>query len=242
MMEQQKRTEPGDCFLCGAEALSFGSQTVAAGWLCGGCIGKMSPWFRLRQDVTEAELRAHLSYRDENKARLSEFHPTVRLWRNPTLYMDDVRQQFAVSDALMKAFPTENPDILEYRQILKCDMEIEESRTELKKFSPGLGKISYRPKRYNYRFHIWVRILVSHPFFHEMRFRLNQRPLAVSGRDVAASVQGKVVKDRDYQSCAQTAEKMRDVLLKARDAVLAEQADAENHMAEVIDREETAHG
>ena len=121
-------------------------------------------------------------------------------------------------------------------------MEIEESRTELKRFSPGLGKISYRPKRYNYRFHVWVRILVSHPFFHEMRFRLNQRPLTVSGRDVAASVQGKVVKDRDYQSCAQTAEKMRDVLLKARDAVLAEQADAENHMAEVIDREETAHG
>ena len=143
---------------------------------------------------------------------------------------------------MTKEFPTENPDILEYRQILQCDMEIEESRTELKRFSPGLGKISYRPKRYNYRFHVWVRILVSHPFFHEMRFRLNQRPLTVSGRDVAASVQGKVVKDRDYQSCAQTAEKMRDVLLKARDAVLAEQADAENHMAEVIDREETAHG
>ena len=226
----QKRTEPGYCILCGAEASSFGSQTVAAGWLCGGCISKMSPWFRLRQDVTETELRAHLAYRDENKARLSEFHPTVRLWRNPTLYMDDVCQQFAVSDALMKEFPTENPDILEYRQILQCDMEIEESRAELKKFSPGLGKISYR------RFHVWVRILVSHPFFHEMRFRLNQRPLTVSGRDVAASVQGKVVKDRDYQSCAQTAEKMRDVLLKARDAVLAEQTDAE-----ISDREETAH-
>ena len=241
MMERQNKEEPGYCILCGAEASSFGSQIVAAGWLCGECVGKMSPWFRLRQDVTEAELRAHLAYRDENRTRLPDFHPTVRLWRNPTLYMDDARRQFAVSDALTKEFPTENPDILEYRQILQCDMEIEESRAELKRFSPGLGQISYRPKRYNYRFHVWVRILVNHPFFHEMRFRLNQRPLTVSGRDVAASVQGKVVKDRDYQSCVQTAQKMRDVLLKARDAVLAKQTDAENHMAEVSDREETPH-
>lgn len=223
-MTEQGKTEPGRCILCGEEAASFGSRAVAAGWLCGGCVEKMSPWFRLRQDVAPEELRAHLAYREGNKALLPGFRPAVRLWRNPTLYLDDVRGQFAVSDALTKDFPTENPDILEYGQILQCDMEIEEHRTELKRFSPGLGRISYRPKRYQYRFHVWVRILVDHPFFREMRFRLNQRPLEVSGLDVAASVLGKVVKDRDYQSCVKTAEKMREVLLKARDRVLEEQA------------------
>ena len=218
-----KQTEPGRCMLCGAEADSFGSRSVAAGWLCGGCTGKMSPWFRCRQDITEAELRAHLAYREENKTLLSDFRPTVRLWKDPALYLDDVRRRFAVSDALMKEFPAENPDILDYRQILQCDMEIEEHRTELKQFSPGLGRISYRPKRYNYRFNVWVRILVSHPFFHEMRFCLNRRPLTVSGQNVAASVKGKVVKDREYQACVQAAEKMRDVLLKARDTALTEE-------------------
>lgn len=215
----QTQAEPAHCILCGAEAVSFGSQAVAAGWLCGGCVGKMSPWFRLRQDVTPEELRAHLEYRESNRARLPDFLPTVRLWRNPTLYMDDAHGQFTVSDALTRDFPAENPDILEYGQILECDVQIEESRSELKQFSPGLGRISYRPKRYNYRFHVWVRILVAHPFFDEMRFRLNQRPLIVRGRDVAASVQGKVVKDGEYQACAQTAGKMREVLLEARDTV-----------------------
>lgn len=221
-MMEQRQTEPGRCILCGTEATSFGSRTVAEGWLCGGCIEKMSPWFRLRRDITPEELRVHLAYRENNKALLSDFRPTVRLWRNPTLYLDDIHQRFAVSDALTKDFPTENPDILEYGQILQCDVQIEESRTELKQFSPGLGRISYRPKRYNYRFHVWVRILVSHPFFQEMRFRLNQRPLVVRGYNVAASVLGKVVKDRDYQSCVQTAEKMREVLMKARDTVPAD--------------------
>lgn len=216
-MMEEKQTEEKRCILCGAEADSFGSRAIAEGWLCGGCIEKMSPWFRVRQDIAPEELRAHLDYRERNKALLADFHPAVRLWRNPTLYLDDVRRQFAVSDALTKDFPAENPDILEYAQILQCDVEIEEHRTELKQFSPGLGRISYRPKRYNYRFHVWVRILVSHPFFHEMRFRLNQRPLDVSGKDVAASVQGKVVRNRDYQSCVQTAKQMREVLLKARD-------------------------
>ena len=215
--------EPGRCMLCGMEAVSFGSRSVAAGRLCGECVGKMSPWFRCRQDITEAELRAHLAYREENKTRLSDFHPTVRLWKDPALYLDDVRRQFAVSDALMKEFPTENPDILECRQILQCDVEIEEHRRELKRFSPGLGQISYRPKRYEYRFNIWVRILAEHPFFHEMRFCLNRRPLIVRGCDVEASVQGKVVRNADYQSCVRAAEKMRDVLLKARDAALADE-------------------
>lgn len=220
---EQKRTEPGRCILCGAEATSFGSRTVAAGWLCGECTGKMSPWFRCRQDITEAELRAHLAYREENKGRLSDFLPTVRVWRDPTLYLDDTRRKFAVSDALVKEFPAENPDVLEYRQILQCDVEIEEHRTELKRFSPGLGRISYRPKRYEYRFNVWVRVLVEHPFFHEMRFCLNRRPLFVRGCDVEASVKGKVVKNKDYQSCVGAAEKMREILLKARDAALADE-------------------
>lgn len=183
----------------------------------------MSPWFRLRQDITPDELRAHLAYRENNKTLLSDFRPTLRLWKNPTLYLDNVQRRFAVSDALTKDFPTENPDILEYGQILQCDVQIEENRTELKQFSPGLGRISYRPKRYNYRFNVWVRILTAHPFFHEMRFCLNRRPIIVRGHDVAVSVQGKVVKDRDYQSCVSAAVKMRDVLLKARDAVLEEE-------------------
>ncbi|MBQ6206829.1 MAG: hypothetical protein IJK52_07080 [Oscillospiraceae bacterium] len=217
---EHRQTEPGRCILCGTEAVSFGSRSIAAGWLCGECVGKMSPWFRCRHDITEAELRDHLAYREENKTRLPDFHPTVRLWKDPALYLDDTRRQFTVSDALLKELPTENPDILECRQILQCDAEIEEHRSELKKFSQGLGRISYRPRRYEYRFNIWVRILVEHPFFHEMRFCLNRRPLIVKGYDVEASVQGKVVKNGEYQSCVRAAEKMREVLLQARDAAL----------------------
>ena len=80
---ERKQTEPGRCILCGADTVSFGSRSIAAGRLCGECVGKMSPWFRCRQDVTEAELRAHLAYREENKARLSDFRPTARLWKDP---------------------------------------------------------------------------------------------------------------------------------------------------------------
>ena len=49
------------------------------------------------------------------------------------------------------------------------------------------------------------------------------------------------MKNADYQSWVSVAGQMRNVLLKARDAVLAEQTDAENHTAEVSDREETAY-
>ena len=216
---EEKLTEY--CILCGAEASSFGSRSVAEGWLCGGCVEKMSPWFRCRQDTTSEQLRAHLDYREKNRAFVADFHPNARLWKNPALYLDDARQWFAVSDAAIKDFPAENPDILEYGQILQCDTEIEEHRTEIKRLAPGLGRISYRPKRYNYRFHIWLRILVRHPFFDEMRFCLNQRPLIVKAYDVAASTQGKIIKNQEYQTHVRMAKEMRNVILKARETALA---------------------
>ena len=220
-----EQTEQERCILCGAETSSFGSRSIESGWLCGECVGKMSPWFHCRQDSSKEELLEHITSRERNREIIPLFHPTLRLWKNPTVYLDDVQRLFSVSDALLKDFPLENPDILEYRQVLQCDVEIEEHRTELKKFSPGMGRVSYRPRRYDYRFNIWVRILLEHPFLHELRFCMNPRPVMVKSKDVEASVQGKVVKSREYQSCVQMAKEIQAVLLKARDLARADDAE-----------------
>ena len=239
MEVREEQQETARCVLCGGEASSFGSVAVAAGRICASCAGKLSPWFHCRADLTTEELRDHLSIREENRARLSDFHPTLRLWKDPTLYLDEAGRRFAVTDAMVKDFPAENPDILDWSQILQCDVEIEEHRTERKRLTPGAGRVSYRPKRHDYRFHVHVRILVEHPSFHEIRFRLNRKTLVVKAENIDLSPAGKVVKDREYLACVRMAKEMQKLLLQARDAGLAEKADTAEEGAPLTEEADT---
>ena len=237
---------PALCPVCGNPAEGFGSFPIAEGLLCGDCAGKLSEWFPCRPTTTAAQIRAQLAYREENRAAAGAFRTTKILWSHPCIALDAKAGTFQISSQQGR---TANPDILSCRQILGCQVEIAEQRRELFRS----GREHYRPRRYEYRFEIYVRVLVAHPWFHEMRFRLHDCPIVVSDRMVQASTAGKVVKSPEYQRYKRAGEDICGVLRKAmeqsREAERREAADstavtgsADGTVADVLPPETSADG
>lgn len=207
---------PPLCLLCGEDGTGFGSFPIVGGRLCGGCAGKLSEWFRCAPETTAEEIAAQLAYREANRAAVRDFRTTKLLWTDPWVSLDGKAEQFSVTSQTGKGA---NPDVLSWGQILGCDLDIGEQRKELLR----RDHTHFRPRRYEYRFEFWVRVLVNHPYFHEMRFRLHPRPVVVPDRNVAASTAGKVVKSPEYQRLRKGGESIRKALLEAREKFLAEE-------------------
>ena len=217
---------PALCPVCGEPAEGFGSFPIAEGLLCGTCAGKLSEWFPCRPTTTAAEIRQQLSYREENRTAAGTFHTSKILWSQPCVALDTQNGAFQISRQQGRSA---NPDILSFRQILGCQVEIAEQRRELFR----AGREHYRPRRYEYRFEIFLRVLVDHPWFHEMRFRLHDRPIVVSDRMVQASTAGKVVKSPEYQRYRRAGEEICAALRKAMEQgrETAKQAEADSEAA-----------
>ena len=66
-----------------------------------------------------------------------------------------------------------NPDILDYTALTGCRVDIDESRTEQMREDADGKEVSYVPPRYEYSYDFDIIISVNHPYFDEMRFRLN---------------------------------------------------------------------
>ena len=65
------------------------------------------------------------------------------------------------------------PDILDFAQITGCDLDIEESRHELKQKDAEGKLVSYDPPQYEYSYDFHVEIDVEHPYIDTIRFSLS---------------------------------------------------------------------
>ena len=91
--------------------------------------------------------------------------------RRSTVLIDEEHRWFTVTRA--RDLAEANPDILDFDAITGCRMDIDESRTELTREDADGKEVSYVPPRYEYSYDFDVIISVRHPYFDEMRFRLN---------------------------------------------------------------------
>lgn len=167
------------CDLCGNEIGLLGNRKLEDGNCCKDCAGKLSRWFDERRHSTVEQIRAQLAYRAENEIAVGAFHATKVIGQENLVYFDEKSRRFFVSRS--SDYQSENPDILNFEQVLSCSLEIDDRKTELMREvqdkEGNTKRVSYTPRRYLYKYDFYMKILVDHPYFDEMHFRLNDYTL-----------------------------------------------------------------
>ena len=159
------------CSVCGGKIGLLGNRKLEDGNLCKECAQKLSPWFSERRHSAVKDIEAQLAYRAENAKAAAAFHTTRSLGKHTKLLIDEDARKFTVTSASNLA--EANPDILDFSQVTGCDIDIEESRNELKRTGPDGKSVSYNPPRYEYSYNFYVTVRVNHPYFDEMRFSIS---------------------------------------------------------------------
>ena len=159
------------CSICNNKIGLLGNRKLEDGNLCKECASKLSPWFSERRHSTVQSIREQLAYREENAAAVAAFHTTRSLGKYTKLLLDEDQRKFCVTSA--SNLTAANPDILDFSQVTGCDLDIDESRSELKHNDKDGNSVSYDPPRYEYSNNFYCTIRVNHPYFDEMRFNLS---------------------------------------------------------------------
>ncbi|NLB21096.1 MAG: DUF4428 domain-containing protein [Clostridium sp.] len=160
------------CDICGDKIGMLGNKKLEHGNMCKSCAKQLSPWFGGRRDSSIAEIKEQLAYREENKDRVREFNPTRKLGRDQRVLIDDNSKRFTVTSET--DLSEENPDILDFHDVVKCEMDIHETQTELMREEPDGKKVIYNPRRFEYHYDFLITIKVNNPYFDEISFKLNR--------------------------------------------------------------------
>ena len=159
------------CDICGEKIGLLGNRKLSDGNLCKDCARKLSPRFTERKVSTVAEIREQLKYREENKAQLGSFTVSNTYGTgSEKLYLDAGAERFVVSNV---APDKGNPDIVTLDMVTGCELDVHESRTEVKYRSGDGRTCSYSPAQYTREFDFNLIISVNHPYFDQIKFQLN---------------------------------------------------------------------
>lgn len=139
-----KMFEKKECAICGTELGLLGKTKINEGYLCKECAGKLSPFFRGHRSSTADDIREQLAYREANAQRLASFNPTRTLSAGRTNIMLDEDAKLLIITSAAR-WRDANPDIIEFTQVLGCDTEIEEHRTEQYRENKDGERVSYNP-------------------------------------------------------------------------------------------------
>ncbi|MBQ8094266.1 MAG: DUF4428 domain-containing protein [Clostridia bacterium] len=163
------------CSICGAEIGLLGNRKLMDGNLCKNCADKLSPLFDERRQSTVEDIRDQLAYRKENRARVEEIHPTRSCGANRKLYIDENAKAFFVTYS--RNWQSENPDIIDFSQVMDCTWRATEHKDEIKYRSNDGKMVSYQPPRYKKEYEFDLDITVNSPYFQKITLELTeQRP------------------------------------------------------------------
>ena len=159
------------CDFCGNKIGLLGNRKFEDGNMCKDCASKLSPWFDGRRHSTKAELTAQLESREANRQAVAAFRTTRSLGKYVKLLIDDDNRKFMVTSA--SRLSEANPDVFDFGQATGCDLDISESRTELKQKDAEGKSVSYNPPRYEYSYNFNATIRVDHPYVDDMKFSVS---------------------------------------------------------------------
>lgn len=160
-----------ECAVCGGEIGLLGNRKLEDGNLCKDCASKLSPWFSDRRQSTVEEIKGQLAYREANQEKVAVFHTTRTLGERTKVLLDEEKGLFMVTAA--KNLAEANPDVLSFSDVTGCNLDIDERKTEIEYEDAEGERHSFNPKRYAYSYEFYIVIHVSHPYFSEIRFKLN---------------------------------------------------------------------
>lgn len=204
------------CDVCGGKIGLLGNRKLEDGNLCKDCAAKLSPWFSERRHSTLDEIKAQLAYREENRQAVSAFNTTRSFGKNYKVLLDEDARRFMVTRG--GKLSEENPDVLDYAQVTGCDLDIEEDRDEIKREGPDGKEVSYNPPRYEYSYDFYITIRVNHPYFDEMRFKLNSSSVNTGSHSMSVPTSGMhaVPGANDYEEYVQMGGEIKTALTQAR--------------------------
>ena len=208
-----KMFEKKACSVCGGEIGLLGNRKLEDGNLCKECASQLSPFFSERRHSTVAEISDQLAWREANKERVAQFNVTRTLGNDTKVLLDEDAQRFLVTTG--GRWRDANPDIIEFSQVLGCDMDIDEHRTEIYRETKDGERESYNPPRYDLDYDFNLTIHVNTPYFTEINLRVNDSTI-----DQRGSI--------EYREAKRQATELRDALVQlrqeTRDSVVAAKA------------------
>lgn len=158
------------CCICGEKIGMLGNRKLADGDMCKNCASRLSPWFTERKQSTKAEILEQLAYRDANMQAVNAFHVTDSFGNNTVVYVDEGARKFMVTNS--NNFRANNPDVIDFSQVVDVRMDIHEREQELTFRSSEGQQVPYNPPQFSYTYDFKFEIYLDHPFIHEMRFQL----------------------------------------------------------------------
>ena len=159
------------CDVCGGQIGVLGNKKLDDGNLCKDCASKLSPWFSERRHSTVEEIKQQLQYREQNRAAVASFRPTVNIGEDMKVFIDQAAGTFAVTRH--SDFARHNPDIIPISSVSSVTADVDEDRDELYMKDASGRNVSYNPPRYEYHYDFRIKIFVNNPYFSEISFKLN---------------------------------------------------------------------
>ena len=165
------------CDVCGEKIGLLGNRKLEDGNLCKDCAAKLSPFFSERKSSTVEEIKQQLAYREENQRQIASFRATRIIGDRMKVMVDELGKRFVVTSSsdILKA----NPDIIPLSDVISCNLDLQVDDTELKKEDAQGKEVSYNPPRYCYSYNFYIEISVKHPWFSQIRFRLNSSDIEI---------------------------------------------------------------
>ncbi len=218
------------CDICGEKIGVFGTRKLEDGKMCSKCAAKLSPWFEERRHSTLEDIKGQLEYREENKEAVSNFHTSRTMGRYTKVLLDEDAQKFMV--AKTKKIQEENPDVVDFSQVTGCDLDVRESSSEITRQVGNEWK-SYNPPRYEYSYDFMFTIHVNHPYFDDMKFKLNDfsvqtgeyRPGTMVSLGAGGFQAGIMGGNPDYNEYVALGNEIKEALMSARQAIRNENAE-----------------
>ena len=179
-----KLFEKKECAICGGEIGLLGNRKLEDGNCCKTCARKLSPWFDDRRHSTVDQIKAQLAYREENQKNLGNFRVSQIIGDYYKIYVEEVGgvpSRFFVTsdDDYMEA----NPDIIEFKDLLSCVVDIDTDETELKQEDSNGNRVSYNPPRFETDYNFYIKMQIgNNPYFDDIRFRLNPSTITLETR------------------------------------------------------------
>ncbi len=172
--------EEKHCDICGENIGILNKQKPDTINLCEKCENKLSPLFSKRHTSTLDEIRAHLTYREENAQALTSFHTSYVSGEKEKIYIDLNAKKLIVSSS--SDFTKENPDIIDAEQIILCERHIEDDEEEVFFTDKDGNEKSYDPPQYRHAYKFIITFKIDSPWFDEITVDLNKgrRPKSIN--------------------------------------------------------------
>lgn len=205
------------CDICGNKIGLLGNRKLEDGNSCKDCTKKLSPWFDERRHSTVAQIKEQLAYREDNRQAVAAFNTTRSFGESyQILYIDERTRKFLIAGS--GSFKDNNPDVVDFSQVTSVNLDARDSRKELKQKDAQGNEISFNPPRYEHEYDFNVVIRVNHPWFDEMRFKLNRNKLVI--QELGAVRKGFMITQTvfdphmsyEYQNYEKTVKEITDLL------------------------------